>query len=69
MTVHASCSFCTKSVDEAGTLVCGPKIYICEDCVELAAEAIQETKDRRWGDNPLIGPVPLQRPPERQENV
>lgn len=30
------CSFCSKSGDNAGLLVVGPQVNICESCVTLA---------------------------------
>ncbi|MGA1861665.1 ATP-dependent Clp protease ATP-binding subunit ClpX [Deferribacter thermophilus] len=36
------CSFCGKSQDEVKKLIAGPSVYICDECVELCAEIIQE---------------------------
>ena len=34
------CSFCGKHQDEVKNLVAGPGVFICNECVELASEAI-----------------------------
>jgi len=36
------CSFCGKSKAEVERLVAGPKVYICDACVDLAAEVVAE---------------------------
>jgi len=32
------CSFCGKSQFEVATLVAGPKVFICNECVELCTD-------------------------------
>lgn len=36
------CSFCGKAQDEVGRLVAGPGVYICDECIELCFEIIDE---------------------------
>ncbi|MGH9089526.1 MAG: ClpX C4-type zinc finger protein [Acidimicrobiales bacterium] len=36
----AVCSFCGKGNDQVGTLVAGPGVYICDECVSLCTEVI-----------------------------
>lgn len=38
------CSFCGKHKQEIKTLISGPGIYICNECVDLCYEIIHETK-------------------------
>jgi hypothetical protein len=38
--VVASCSFCLKPNDEVKTLVAGPGVYICDECVALCGQII-----------------------------
>ena len=38
--VIASCSFCLKTYTDVGTLVAGPGVYICDECVALCSELI-----------------------------
>ena len=34
------CTFCTTPSDQVGTLVAGPGVFICDECVELSASLI-----------------------------
>jgi ATP-dependent Clp protease ATP-binding subunit ClpX len=36
------CSFCAKTQDQVRKLVAGPSVYICDECVELCAEIIEQ---------------------------
>ncbi|HHV95132.1 MAG TPA: ATP-dependent Clp protease ATP-binding subunit ClpX [Clostridiaceae bacterium] len=36
------CSFCGKSQDQVRRLVAGPGVYICDECIELCSEIIEE---------------------------
>jgi ATP-dependent protease Clp ATPase subunit len=36
------CSFCQKSEDEIKKLVAGPNVYICNECVAVAARLMSE---------------------------
>lgn len=36
------CSFCGKSQDQVRRLVAGPGVYICDECIELCSEIIDE---------------------------
>jgi hypothetical protein len=36
----ASCSFCLKAYTDVATLVAGPGVYICDECVALAGQLI-----------------------------
>jgi ClpX C4-type zinc finger len=38
----ASCSFCGKANTEVASLVAGPGVYICDECVNLAGQVIAE---------------------------
>ena len=40
------CSFCGKSQDEVKKLIAGPMVYICDECIELCNEIIQEEAKR-----------------------
>lgn len=37
-----SCSFCGKTQDQVRKLVAGQGVYICDECVELCAEIVEE---------------------------
>ena len=36
------CSFCGKTQDKVKKLVAGPGVYICEECIELCAEIVED---------------------------
>ena len=36
------CSFCGKTRRQVRSLIAGPGVYICDECVEMMAEIIQE---------------------------
>ena len=37
-----NCSFCGKSQEQVRKLVAGQGVYICDECVELCAEIVEE---------------------------
>ncbi len=44
------CSFCGKSQDEVKKLIAGPSVYICDECVCLCSEIIQEEYEQEEKD-------------------
>lgn len=36
------CSFCGKNQDQVRRLIAGPQVYICDECIELCSEIIEE---------------------------
>ena len=47
---HTRCSFCGKGQDQVRKLVAGPGVYICDSCIQLCNEVLEE--DRRKGPPP-----------------
>ncbi len=43
------CSFCGKSQDEVKKLIAGPAVYICDECIELCIEIIEEEHEKETG--------------------
>ena len=41
------CSFCNKAQNEVATLIAGPGVYICDECVELCQSIISEEPNAR----------------------
>ncbi len=39
---HLKCSFCNKSQDQVRKLIAGPGVYICDECVDLCNEILDE---------------------------
>lgn len=36
------CSFCNKTQDQVRKLIAGPNVYICDECIDICAEIIEE---------------------------
>ncbi len=36
------CSFCGKTQDQVKKLIAGPEVYICDECVDLCNEILDE---------------------------
>jgi hypothetical protein len=41
------CSFCAKEADHVRKLIAGPKVFICDECVEVCLDILRD--DRRPG--------------------
>ncbi len=52
------CSFCGKSQQEVGKLIAGPSVYICDECVGLCDEIIQEDSLEAVKENAEHLPTP-----------
>ncbi|MGH3414958.1 MAG: ATP-dependent Clp protease ATP-binding subunit ClpX [Actinocrinis sp.] len=50
------CSFCGKSQKQVKKLIAGPGVYICDECIDLCNEIIEEelagTAEHRWSELP-----------------
>jgi ATP-dependent Clp protease ATP-binding subunit ClpX len=53
---HLKCSFCGKSQEQVRKLIAGPGVYICDECVELCNEILDE--ELMEGANPNKPSVP-----------
>ena len=40
------CSFCGKNQKEVKKLIAGPAVYICDECIQLCSEIIEEEADK-----------------------
>src|SRR5699024_3957063 len=38
--MNISCSFCGKSLDKVNKIITGPGVYICDECINLSREII-----------------------------
>ena len=45
----SDCSFCGKSQGEVGQLISGPKVYICNECVNLCNEILADEERKKAG--------------------
>jgi hypothetical protein len=46
------CSFCGKSQHKVQKLIAGPKVFICDECVDVCIEVLGA--DRDWCDREII---------------
>jgi hypothetical protein len=46
------CSFCTKGQREVEKLIAGPGVFICNECVELCTDILQEESKPRDATGP-----------------
>ena len=54
------CSFCGKSQDEVKKLIAGPSVYICNECVDLCNDIIEEEVKHEESDSEQILLSPLE---------
>lgn len=55
------CSFCNKTQDQVRKLIAGPGVYICDECIEVCSEIIEEEFDR---DSVIGNDINLLKPAE-----
>ena len=62
------CSFCGKTQDQVKKLIAGPEVYICDECVELCNEILDdeffETKDKEADENAAPAEKSIPKPHE-----
>ena len=44
------CSFCGKNQKEVTKLIAGPAVYICDECIQLCSEIIDEESEKTTGE-------------------
>ena len=66
---HLKCSFCGKSQDQVRKLIAGPGVYICDECIDLCNEILDEELVDSQG-NPRPGAEPSRKaaPAARKSN-
>ncbi len=55
---HLKCSFCGKSQEQVRKLIAGPGVYICDECVDLCNEILDE---ELFGGDATGGNAPVSR--------
>ena len=45
------CSFCNKTQEQVGTLIAGPGVYICDECIDLCQSIMMESPEMNGGKN------------------
>lgn len=53
-TKQLRCSFCAKTQDQVRRLVAGPNVYICDECIELCSEIIEEELEGLYEEEALV---------------
>jgi ATP-dependent Clp protease ATP-binding subunit ClpX len=52
------CSFCNKSQNDVRKLIAGPKVLICDECVDICLTIINEDKVKEGAlDEPVSEPT------------
>jgi ATP-dependent Clp protease ATP-binding subunit ClpX len=60
--VHYRCSFCNKGQEEVRRLIAGPnQVYICDECVQLCREIIEEEEPAPTRAQPSLTRIPTPR--------
>ena len=62
------CSFCNKTQDQVHKLIAGPAgIYICDECIELCSEILEEELGNEEEERPDFSGINLLKPKEIKE--
>ena len=60
--MHYRCSFCNKGQEEVRRLIAGPnQVYICDECVQLCREIIEEEEPTSPRVEPSFAGIPTPR--------
>ena len=54
------CSFCSKSQSEVRKLIAGPNVYICDECIEICTDIIDEERDLEEREGSFELPTPAE---------
>ena len=52
------CSFCGKSQKQVIKLIAGPGVYICDECIDLCVEIVEEEKIEQTSESLTVEQVP-----------
>lgn len=69
------CSFCGKTQDQVKKLIAGPEVYICDECVELCNEILDEEffegkeKDSKPDKKNAVEEKPIPKPSEIKSHL
>jgi ATP-dependent Clp protease ATP-binding subunit ClpX len=50
-----TCSFCGKNQEEVAKLIAGPNVYICDECIDLCNEIVQDSAEDSDDESPSTG--------------
>ena len=63
---HLKCSFCGKSQEQVRKLIAGPGVYICDDCVDLCNEILDEELIEHNTSSAATAPASRPEPPQKR---
>jgi ATP-dependent Clp protease ATP-binding subunit ClpX len=66
---HLKCSFCGKSQEQVRKLIAGPGVYICDECVELCNEILDEELIEEGMPMSPAAPRPDSKTPKKRDRV
>lgn len=47
------CSFCNKTQEQVRKLIAGPNVYICDECIDICSEIVQDELDNEVADSDI----------------
>jgi ATP-dependent Clp protease ATP-binding subunit ClpX len=63
---HLKCSFCGKSQEQVRKLIAGPGVYICDECVDLCIEILDEELIEHNTTSAATPQAPRPEPPQKR---
>jgi epoxyqueuosine reductase QueG len=63
---YLRCSFCGKSSEQVRKLIAGPGVYICDECVELCNEILDEELLNSSNETAIQPSLPSEQPQGNQ---
>jgi len=63
---HLKCSFCGKSQDQVRKLIAGPGVYICDECIDLCNEILDEELVEGQGHSSRPSAEASRKPPQKK---
>jgi len=58
VTANTRCSFCGKGQDQVRKLVAGPGVHICDQCIDLCHEVLEEESKTATSKKAKPGLIP-----------
>jgi ATP-dependent Clp protease ATP-binding subunit ClpX len=66
---YLRCSFCGKSSEQVRKLIAGPGVYICDECVELCNDILDEELLNSTNDTAIQPPLTAEQPQKQQTRL
>ncbi|MCK5069260.1 MAG: AAA family ATPase, partial [Desulfocapsa sp.] len=65
---HCNCSFCGKDQGEVAKLIAGPDVFICDECIDLCNEIVNDEESAEASDAEH-GPIDSLKPMEINKHL